>query len=374
MPRQLYRTDIPDGALTDPNGGQRQRLAELGLLGGAGAVESIASDPGEQALIGVAAGEYAALAASEIEELFASGVDAVPYARTDGTDPQQDGYYALRDVTLRRSTPLDDRLQRYDGTLIKKGTRASHWRAVETSVGQVDHPFGNDDRALVGVPSTASKVRWYDAETSATSEPSIVATRSADLGDVDLVDARSAPYDYPTLIYDLDYDDDGDIDALVADTRGRSEETSAGGQYQYQRVYLPGHEYRQSEIVIENGLVRLVIDTDAQTLSAERWDDGASTWTSQSLGTSDWSLYDASVREIGMAQVRARIEFADTTQSPTAYCTLDCYLARGLEDPLWDETGTPTPSGLVDLLDPVASELIYQSGATKTLVDRSEVL
>jgi len=51
-------------------------------------------------------------------------------------------------------------------------------------------------------------------------------------------------------------------------------------------------------------------------------------------------------------------------------------LSRGAEDALFARTpnaSSATPQGLIDLLEPIASETIYDVGAEQALVKREEV-
>jgi len=373
--KTLYSTPLPEQAQHSEQKTIGKQLAKQGLLNESEtSVTPISARAADVTLTGQFRwGErVSTMLAAELAELSDSNLSTLPLYRLN-KEFGSAGYYEVESTSADPLHPNRRDVWEYTLTLAYAGNRANRRRSLKTKVSQVDHPFGNDDRALAGVPATARKVRWYNSETQATAEPTVVTTRGAELGDVRLYDIRSAPYDDPALVYDIDYDDEGPTDISCWDDRGYDARSDSNDIRQWRKATSPEHEF-DGQIVLSNGLVRLFVDERNQALAAEHWDDANATWSSQSLGTSDWELFDADVRGIGMTQVRARMEFRDPTQSPTAYDTLDCYLARGYKDPLWAETGDPMPTGLADLLDPVASGLIYEPGATKGLVDRQEVL
>lgn len=373
--RKLYVCAISSDAQTRGKAKAQQRTTQLGVLkSDTGVVEAIATEPGEQRLTLEYRGKYAEKLSSELDELAnASAIGELPYfARTTSTPA--DGYYSVTSSSSGRSDPRADQLTTFEGTLSRIGTRASHRRAIETTLSQEDHPFGNDQTAHVGVPATASQVQWYDADTRTTSDPTLVATRNAELGDVEIYDAQAPTIDDPTLIYAIDYSDEGPTDIRVWDERGVGSKLDAGGVLQWQKVFIASHDFA-GEAIVDNGLVRLRFDESTPALTVERWDDAASSWSSQALGTSDWEFRDLDLREVGLASVHARVEFRNPATSPTEYYSLDCWLARGAVDPLWGEIDGEggTPTGLVDLLDPVANASINEPGETKTLVDRGDL-
>jgi hypothetical protein len=248
-------------------------------------------------------------------------------------------------------------------------------RATRTTVVQVDHPFGNTLDAVVGVPADARKLRWLNEETGARETVTVQATRTTSSGrDVDVLFAEVSSYDDPTAIYEIDYADIGWTDPRVWDDRGFADIEDADGRTQWQKVFATAHRY-DGQAVVENGLVRLFFDEANNSLTVEEWDTGTASWSSVSLGASDWELYDADLRDIGLARVRAQVEFRDTTQSPTAYHRLSMRLTRGINWPIWANSieGSAVPSGLQTLLDPVASATVFDAQATAALIPRAEV-
>lgn len=373
--RTLYVLAIPSDAQRRERADARQQTAAEGILDSdVGSVVEIASEPGEQRLEVQFRDQHAEEMVAELEELAASaGIDAVPYHGTNSQTPT-DGYYSVERVqNTGRREPQIAEIGEWQGKLTRAGRRHSEFRAVETAPQQVNHPFGNDDRALVGVPNTASKLRWLNPETDAVETPSIVATRNAEFGDVDVVDATASTFSDPTLTYDIDYSDQGKTDPRAWDEHGRGGRTDSNGDLQWQKVFAASHDY-DGEAILSNGLVRLRFDESTPSLTVEHWDNANSTWSTTSLGTSDWEFFDLDVQEVGLASIFARVEFRDTTQSPTAFFTLECYVKRGYNDALWAEPGSEgTPTGLKDLLNPVASGLINDPAENVTLVERSRV-
>jgi len=140
-------------------------------------------------------------------------------------------------------------------------------------------------------------------------------------------------------------------------------------------VFAASHNY-VGKPIIETGILRLTFDESNQDLTAERWDDGTSSYSSVSLGSSSWELFDLDVISIGFAEVYAQVEFRDTNQSPTAFYRLDLRMQRGLENGLWElpqNEGAPIPNGLRTLLDPIASNRDRDASPTKTVTARREV-
>ncbi|GGO03462.1 hypothetical protein [Haloarcula pellucida] len=368
--RELYVISVPTSVQTNAKRRGQQKTAVQGLLNSdSGSVQPIATKPGEKDIRFEYRGQYAEKIVSELKELASSStIEDVPFAAVSESTPS-DGYYTVQSASANRNDPRTNKLQVFDGVLVEAGTRANKRRAVRLIKSQEDHPFGNATTAEVAAPATATQVQWLDRETESTSDPSLVTTRSAELGDVEIYDLQNAPYADATLVYDIPYADEGPVDVRVWDERGVGSRTDSDDVLQWQKVFSTAHEYA-GERVISNGLVRLRVD-QSPALSVERWDDANSTWTTQSLGTSSWSVTDLDVRHIGMARADARVVFSDgSSEYP-----LDVSIKRGWTDPLWMEIDGEggTPAGLVDLLDPAASGQIYDPGADQGLVAREVV-
>ncbi len=390
MIRRLYRTPIPESAYRDSGETQLTELSKLAALSGSGSVQSTGTSPGELTLNVQYRGRYAGRLALELSELLHSDAfTGLPYAPTEGS-AEDDGYYSAESVSPGRIRPQTDLAVNVDATLARDGTRATHLQAVATSKNSRSNDFGNDQTTHIGVPASASLVRWWDGE-AATEYPSPVETRSAEYGSIEIYDVDGSSYSDPTLLYKPSgYDPIGDVDVGVWDTYevgapkldvdgtiyGYGEGSYGGGGYggvdgviQWQRVFASEHD-RRGEFVIENGLLKLTL-TDT-SITAEQWDEGSNAWAQISLGSSSWAPVDVDVRTIAPARLEARILFSDgTSRYP-----LDAILSRGADKVLFARTPnatSATPQGLIDLLDPIASATIYDAGAEQTLTAREEV-
>jgi len=371
MTRELYSLVIPANAQTVSRSEIQRNLATHGLLDeSSAAVESLSLEPGEQALVGQFRGKYASMMAAEIEELFDAGnISSVPFFDPAGS--KSDGYYSLKNVDVE---PLDPNLayvQKFDGALTKEGTREEMHRRVTTNRYQAENDFGNQQTAYVGVPAAATDVAWYNRETEATEPVSVVETRTAEHGDVDVVDAQASSFDSPALVFDLPYQQEAKVDTVVWDDHDRAK-LDSDGINAWQWVFASGHEFDGSP-VIDNGLVRVRF---ADSLTVEEYDTSADAWTAVSLGDSSWELDAWDITRIGPVRVDGHVRFRDPTQSPTAYFTLDMSLKRGYFAPQWvvpESVDESTPGGLRTLLDPVANESIVDSQGEQTLISRSDL-
>lgn len=369
----VYAVPAPRSTQRNPRSrASRQQAVQALLQGDTGSVEATGVNPSDQRLEGQYRHALAEKLATELKELANAGsIEAIPFFGIDERSPE-DGYYTLSNATVSRVDGRVGVFQRFEASFTEIGTRASHRKEIATDVADVSHPFGNDQTALVGVPAQASKVQWFDSETGAKAEPTLVATRSGEHRDVDVYDARAPAIENPSLVCDLPYEEAGWCDPRVWDTSGEASRTDDDGLVQWQKVFVASHDY-QGQAVLENELVWLAFDESAQSLTVRQWD--GTSWTDVALGDSDWELFDVDVREIGLASVTAVVEFRDPTADPTAYYPLKLRLKRGWEWPLWTEIGGEggTPPGLVDLLDPVASGSAYDPGESQGLRKRSEL-
>lgn len=385
--RFLYAVAIPPDAQKADQDVQPRDVSKIGVVaGGVPQADSRSTPPGDFVLEGAFRGVVAERQAHELRELAHNQhVDVAPlfgynrngsHVRTD-----TDGYYVIEDAEIAPDDPRNATrgFYRWKVGLTRKGGRRTHRRAIETTPIDSPHDFGSTSEALVAVPQSASKVRWFEPTTKnrdhASPTTSGVATEFAT---VDLYDANSAPYSEPVLLHDMPYDGEAYADAKVWDDHNTTkvETASDGTEYvAWQRVFSPTHEYG-GDPVIENGRLRLVFDEATNGLSAFRWDDANSQYASVSLGASDWELYQIDVHDIAMARVEAQVEFRDPTQSPTAYHPLDLVLYRGHENAHWlrpaNLESTTTPSGLQTLLDPIASPRLNPQSEL-TVRERGEI-
>ncbi|MFC6765440.1 hypothetical protein [Natrinema soli] len=382
---QLYTLIVASASQSELGNRQRQQLAQSGILNQDGGVaEQLSSNPADQTLDGVYRGRYAEKMATEIEELSsASGFEAVPLAGVDGATPA-DGYYVVEEEDIGPAEAQTGKAQRYELSLSKKGTRNDNWRALETTPGQLDRDaWGADLTAHVGVPSAASKVQWFNADGDGTRVPaSLVETRSAELGDIDIYDLEDAPWyapppfkeEPPTLLYEIPYTAEENVDVRVYDTLGQASKKDGNGDLQWQKLFSTQHDF-DHELVIDTGLLRLRLDEAAGTIEAETWDSGTGAWTTVGLEAdqpSTVTLFDIDLETVAMARVRAQLTF----DIGGTLFALNAIVARGAEDVLFglpeNETG-PVDADLENWLSPIASTSIVDPQAEKTLTARKEV-
>jgi hypothetical protein len=381
---RLYRCPFREDALSDGSETSRADLAKQGLLDSGSNVEAVSTSPPDVVLDAQYRRLYPERYALSLAELLESQtLQELPLApKADGETSEWDGYYAVDTADASRVDARTNRAVGTRATLTKEGTRSNQRRVVQTHPKQLDpgNVFGNDLDALVGIPADATRVVWYDRSFSESTSADIVDTVSGRFGDVDLYDARAVqddPEDQPQLVYkSASYDVEGDVDVGVWDTYGTDTPQDVDGALQWGRVFDRAHDPRvDDELVIENGLIRLWLqDGTAQNIRADEWDPVAEAWSPISLPTSDWQLVETDLVRIGAAAVDAQCVFANSTAGDDY--TLDMRLERGRQYPQWlipESVGDPIPSGLEDLLDPIADESVFQTGATLGLVARRKL-
>jgi len=372
MDKRLYRIPIAGAALTRSTTNQSRQVATTGTLDdGPGVVTPISTDPKEIVFDGQLRGKYAGLMATEIEELFSSDIDTVPYHAINGT-ASTDGYYALENIGAGPLDPRSDSIQEFDGILRFSGTRSSHYRELELEPTKCDYPGANEQACPIGVPASASGVRWMHPESGETAAADPTTTVTSEFGDVDVYDADPGrvPFSGASLVYDLPYAEAGSRDVKVWDDHGRAK-FDADGVCSWQRVFISAHDPRGT-LVLDNGLLRVYLDT-ANGLTVEEWDSSSSAWTTVSLSSTGWTLQVADLRSLSPVRTQARLVFGDG--SGTTY-SLDAILHRGrsrlqFDRPPSAETGVP--AGLEDSLSPLAGDNLYDSGAGLDPRDREEV-
>jgi len=346
----------------------QKQLEELAGLTESGSVTPTGTNPGDLPIIGAIQGKYAERITASLAELLTSSAHETLEVYAVNESLPEDGYYTPDSATTGRLTTQYGNLDEFDASLVKKGTRASHRRAVGTDPRERPHPFGNDSTGYVGVPAAAAKVQWLDYERQTTQAATPDQTVAAEFGDVKLYDVETAPSGFdtrPFLVYDLPLANAGDVDAAVFDTYGNNR-TDGEGDFAWGQVFRTDHEFR-GDAVLSNGRLRITLDEGANTTSAERWDDTNSQWADVSLGSSDWHLFDIDLTHPGAAQVRARLTYSD---GPELF-ELAAVLHRGWEDlQLYSPPDTQVPSGLQTRLDPIASSQVVDLNSERTLISR----
>lgn len=379
--RLLHAVYIPDNARTETGSEIKRRLAKTNQSGvGSGIVEAIGLRPTEQLLTGYFAGRLADVQRRELEELFdADGIAQVPYATREATPDREDGYYALEDVSLQNPDPREERFARFDGRMVKKGTRESHRRSIKTAPQPVDAIAPTESTPRVGLANAASKVRWFDAATKATEPATPVDAVQGEHGEIDLFDADEPSFDSPELIYTLPYRREYATDCRVWDTYGKPKElvinttgdapkvgdaavgaaqVGGGGNSttvdaQWQRVYSTDHEFRGA-MIIETDVLRATIQKPDEALTAARWNDSNSEYRDVPLFGS-WQLYDSSLTYIGQSRIDCRMEFADTDSD--ARQELRATFVRGRDTVQFSNpAGGTVPDDLVEYLSLLSTD------------------
>lgn len=377
---RLYTIVISgDAQMSSTETASRNTQSQPLVSDGVSSSTSTGSKPGSRTLKGQFRGKRSRILSKELSGLFdAPGFESVPMFATSGPQPD-DGYYTLKRITTEPlDARIDDGYYEFDGTIEFRGTRRSHYRSIKTTPVELDNDFGNDQTTYIGIDDRASSIRWYEPTTGNTTRPSPIATRTAEYGTLDIydVDASSltGPGDAgPILTYDLPYEHEGKVDATVWDDHGGGKYDS-NNRVRWEKVYTLSHDY-EGAIIMDNGLRRVTLAPANSSISAEEWDSANSAWAATSLGASSWELRDADVFRVEPAEVAVQVEFEDTNNPGTFY-SLNGYLRRGMFDVLWasppDQSGA-TPSGLIDLLDPIASTTLNHAGAETTLIERERV-
>ena len=380
--RRLYTLLIAEEALSATPGTSRQDVQTLS--GAATAATPTGQNPGEIRLRGQFGDDYAELLGTELRELLsATAYNYLPYyfvanAGTNDTHPDA-GYYPSEETRHERVVPKTSGIAEFDVGLVREGTRESHRRRVRTDTTQRAHVFGTATEALVAAPAAAEHVRWVSTDRDSAAAAAVSTTLTTEFGDVDQYRIDLAPTgDNSQLVYDLPYDEAGNVDARVFDTWGNSE-TDSEGRFAWQQVYTTDHEYR-GDVILENGLLRLMIDTTnfPNSLTVEEYTGGS--WSSLGLGTSDWRLAEIDIRRIAPPDVRAMMRFEDTSSSDEH--TLEAVLHRGWDavqflEPADSEQNllqaSQAPSGLGDRLDPIAATTIIDPEARQGLIARENI-
>jgi len=371
---RLYSVYLPETQQPTSSGAQRQDIATNAFLDGSQAdVRSVGSQAADISLTGFwAFGDaLARKLARELEELSESSITAPPLFRPN--DPSADaGYVELRSVETEPAHGNIRDVWRYNISADRAGTHETHFRAVRTSPAAVDTPLGSNTTAVIGIPAAARKRRWYDPDAgtqAAVTSSDIVTTASAEFGDVDVLDVSGAPISgsRPVVVYELDFSTQARVDPVVWDTRGLPKFSADDEPTNWQHVFATSHEF-EGDVVVENGLLRLTVDEQDPSLTAEEYNGG---WQSVSLGSSSWEIQDIDLTHISSTRIDAQLTFVDGTDLSAA----DISLQRGLDGLLViTPAGQDTiPGGIQTLLDPIASDRSTDAQPTGDIIPRSEV-
>lgn len=410
MNRYLYCLPVPEDAQIDTGTSLSRQLAAQGAVGSdESSVEAVSLDPNEQKIQGSyrTNEQLGGVLARQFEQLFsAGGIEYVPYFGADGQDGV-DGYYTLSDVDVGPADASTEAVQTYDGTVTKVGTRKDYVRAVRTSpstvdtVGASNYTEGDPPThpEQVCLPVSARRPRWFDPLSGALEQAAplnrwqyperdgeLADFRTYGLSDASFYNPTAASPSAPTLIYDVPYRYERQMDVRVWDTcpDALGEEkvvegnlargTTVGGPgatvgeatvgesarehnvdlaTTWQRVFRAGHEAR-GELVIDNGVLRLRFDDERGSLRAERSRGHFDEWAAQPLRPSSWALRDVDITHIGLARVDAQVVFQHPDKGQYV---VDLALPRGYENAIWTVAQNQTGAAdyeLAQKLAPVA--------------------
>lgn len=375
---RLYLIPLPDADAQSADDSVASRVEQAGLLEEGGvATEAIGTDDVDVTVRGQwRFGErFAKKVARELESLAASGYEALALFEADTADlGRKTGYYEIESVDVNPAHPSSEDVFEYTVGLGETGTHETHWRAVKTAVEDVDTTLADGDGGLVGIHADARKTRWFDAD-EVTEPASVETTRSGEFADVALYDPDASTFDDPTLLYELDFEDEGPADVRVFDDRGLSKwwVYEANGETvevnRWPHVYHTAAEYEGAP-VLDNGLLRLHFDEDAGEVTAEEWNAGIDEWGEVTLNHGDLELFDADLRSIGPAGVTARVTFAEPS-GVTRPCLVK--LQRGIDGVLVRKApGHDLDPAIEDLFEPIASDQPTDPNPAQTVIARSE--
>lgn len=369
MTKQLYLVPLPD-VQTDrpPQSRTSARVPTAGLIQEAGSVaERVALEGVDVQLNGrIQWAEFSKKIDRELKSLAESDYTALPFA--DMADPDSDeqaGYYEFRTQDDNGAHQTSDLAYQYTLGLEFKGTRETHWRSVPTKVENVNTGLATSGNGLIGVPTEATKVRWYDdVGGSGTEVASVDATVNAEYGDVDNYDPSAASFDDPTLIYELPFDREGPVDVRVWDDIGEANKFASYDDAQnttyeitqWVHAYHPAFEFEGTPIT-DNGLLRMQFDESAGQIDADEWDEATTSWTDLATvggSTEDYELFDADFRAYSPAEVKIFAEWQDTSDDSIHATVLKS--ERGNDRAVLRQPDNGTiPSDLETMLSPIVS-------------------
>jgi hypothetical protein len=397
MTLRLYLLPLPEADADTENDTIGAQIAQSGLLEQGGlAVEPIATENVDLRIQGrFTAGERLnRKLIDEAESLGEGSYTALPLYNTDADPDRKRSYYEVSNVDINASA-IQEHITEYTVELTHSGTRNSHWRAIETAGDDADNSIGTGlatgSPGQIGIPAGASNVRWFDPA-SGTEAATRQTTRSAEFGDVAIYDPTEPTFDNPTLIYGLEFAEEGPVDVRVWDDRGGEKfltgGTDSGVQYdslqydsatvtdatlsdyvQWIHAYDAGFEF-DGRPLIDNGLLRVRFEESLGTLSASTWSGSA--WTGVTIDQGDYELRDADLERVGPALVDVFTRWEDTTDGSSAEAILS--LQRGNPDVVVRETDNGTlPAGLESVFDPIASDQTTDPRPSQTIRSREEV-
>ena len=428
MTIRLYLTPLPETTSETASGQIGSDIQQAGLLDTGGtAVENIATenvDFRKQGRIQFGP-TLSRKAAEELDSLSESSYTTLPLYSSDGSLARKRGYYEVTRADVEPAQESREDVYQYDVELANAGTREDSRRAVRTNPQAIDSVYPDAGAAaLVGIPDSATDVRWYDDANG--SEPATaVETVQAEFGTVARYDPADAAGDTPALTYDLAFSDDGPTDVRVYDSRDRVKfaATASGGEvnvwthafhegYQFDgaavfdtgvfRLALDGNlavvadEYgdrlvatgetdviQSSEVQIdrtltvesggtfrvESGGVHQLTDVLRSDFAAAMWDSPESEWRPVSVSPE----IDTTLRAWSITRLRpARVEVMTLWSDGTTESRLKAVIERGASGVAWvipENAASPTQE-LTSLLSPIARDMDRLAFGVQGIIDR----
>jgi len=385
MVKRIAGISFAESLQDQQRGAAEATLSQIGLLSGSGeVVTQLSSGASDVSLSGRITPEVygrPTMVAEELRELQQGGKGPVAYFRVGATksddipELEDGGYVELDSVDIERVYSDVPEVFEYDVSLTRAGTRGDSLRAVAVSTATESHPFGSGADAHIGIPATASKARWFDADTRATTVASPDGTAATSHGTIERYRVGDAPADYESLhlIYDIAYGED--VRAIrVFDTRGNADKYDGDNRRQWQSINYTKHDI-DNAVVLSNGQTRLRIREQGDGTAAVETADWSGTWGAWSdITPSDYAPIDIDLIDIDQQRVEAQLLFASSTGS--SVYAVNLALTLGYSDPLIYKAPSESsaiPSNIQSALSGTARTSQQRTRATRTLRARDEV-
>ena len=374
---RLYLTPLPEQTTDTASDQIGSDIQQAGLLEGGGtAVENIATESVDFRKEGrVQLGPtLSRKVAEELDSLSESSYTTLPLFDASGSSlGRKRAYYEVTRADVEPAQSARDDVYSYDVQLTNAGTREDSLRRVTTNVEDVTTEQATGTPAPIGIPAAATEPRWYDDAQGAT-DATPTNTASAEYGNVDFFDPADAPATNPELVYDLPFEDDGPVDVRVYDDRDRAKltQTASGGEANvWTHAYHTGYQFDGTP-VIDTGRLRVYLDSDAGTVTAETWDAESSSWSSVGITMGDYDLARRSFTRIGPESVAVTVTLRDTTTGDTTTALMRA--RRGRDVVLFrPRSDTNLPAGFTNVFDPIISDQTTDPNPRQGLRARGDV-
>lgn len=371
---QIYHIPIPDADADRLESRYSANVEQSGVLEGDGSfVENVATESNtiEQSGRFEFGRILSEKLATELDSLAESNYRALPVF-VDGDGESEDvGYFEIQSADVSEVHPVTNTVYTYTIELVPKGTREDSRRAVMINPEDVSTGLSTGGPAPIAAPSEATEVRWFDdAEGSVEATPSDTVT--TEYGDLDRYAYGDAPFDTPTLIYDVPLSKDGPTDVRVYDDNDREKFSTLSDGTQvntWVHAYNTGFDFNGGA-VIDNGLTRVYLD-DTPSVSAEEYDETSDSWSDIELDSGDLSLKEWSIMRISPTRTRVRLVAKDEVEGDLRNAYLN--MNRGVSGVILRQPRNESLSTKFESwFSPVASDVSEDPQPEKDLKDRGE--